>query len=173
LPRPPIYEESYSQLRRNNTRGLRTPEAEELEGRWVPPADSLEGAPAPESSAFAGPDGRVEEYDGSAAEAARGEARTPLSIVVDQRRSRVLRGRRLAITGRVTGPDGAGVADQRVELSLASPDRQERMLLGVTVTAADGYYKTTVGIPPELSVGEYRLVAIAPGDASHGPAVAE
>ena len=167
LPRPPAYEESYSQLGRNAS-GFRQPDAEALEGRWVSPSEAEQAATAPESFSS---DTAVGDAEPSAEAEQPSGGRLPLAIAVDQRRERVLRGRQLAISGRVQAA-GRGVAGQRVEISLAAPDRRERMLLGVTVTTEGGYFRASLGIPPDLAVGDYRLVVIAPGDEHHGPAIA-
>jgi hypothetical protein len=164
LPRPAAYEESYSLLGRN-TSGLRRPEARELEGRWVAPAEDGAAAQAQGSSTFmAGPSARgARDISG----------RAPLAIALEERRHQVQRGGELALRGRVQDGAGQGVSGLRIEVSLASERRRERMLLGVTVSDARGAFEGRFGVPPDLDAGDYRLVVVTPGDDRHLPALAE
>jgi transglutaminase-like putative cysteine protease len=99
--------------------------------------------------------------------------RRPVRIRLDQRRAEVLRGRKLAVTGRVEDAVRGGVAGLRVEVSLASKERPDRLLLGVTVSGEGGYFRGAFGVPPDLAVGDYRLLAVTPGDVTHLPATTE
>ncbi|MGD8861559.1 MAG: transglutaminase domain-containing protein [Myxococcales bacterium] len=164
LPRPPAYEESYTQASR--AAQMRSPDPEQLEGRWVSPDAQEQGAARASSSAafMAGPDSSLPPDE---------SGRAPLSIQVDQRRTTVQRGREITVTGRIEDAAGQGAAGLRVEVSLAAPDRRERMLLGVTVSGEDGYFRGVFGIPPDLGAGDYRLVVITPGDDTHLPAIAD
>jgi hypothetical protein len=170
-PRPASYEASYSLLGQSVT-GVRKPGEAELTGRWVKPDPSAGAAQAPDSAAF-----MSEPPAGGAAQPsevrAAGAGRAPLSITLDQRHASVLRGRELHVTGRVQEAGGAGVSGLRVEVSLAADDRKERMLLGVAVSGAGGAFEGVFGVPPDVAVGDYRLVVITPGDARHLPALAE
>ena len=164
LPRPPAYEQSYSLLGRNAS-GVRQPTTADLEGRWVGPAPSGAAAQASDSASFMGP---------SSARAARDTAgRAPLAITLEQRRHETQRGQTLPLRGRVQDASGQGIAGLRVEISLAAEDRRERMLLGVTVSGESGEFEGTFGIPPDLAIGDYRLVVITPGDDRYLPALAE
>ena len=166
LPRPQAYEESYSQLR-GRVSGLRRPGFEELTGRWVSPEPSpptqAQGAGPPASRILSGPSSRAPRERSQ---------RTPLRIEVDQRTSRVLRGRSLKVSGRVADGQGRGKAGMRVEVSLAAQGRRDRLLLGVTVSGAGGRFEASFGVPPDLAPGDYGLTVITPGDARHLPAIA-
>jgi hypothetical protein len=166
LPRPAAYEESYSQLGRN-TSGIRKPSDEELQGRWVGPAqaggsDSAQGTGnAPFMSTVDAPRGRDQ------------SDRAALQVTLQARRFEALRGNALALKGNVHDASGLGVAGLRVEVSLAADGRRERMLLGVSVTGADGGFGGEFSIPPDLAPGDYRLVVVTPGNAKYQPALAE
>jgi hypothetical protein len=155
-----------------NVSGVRRPGADDVKGRWVKPevdpntqsgehgafmAEPTPGAPAQ----------AVHDDDAAAA------ARTPLTLSIDERHASVLRGHELHVRGRVLDAGGTGVSGLRVEVSLASDERKERMLLGVSVTREQGVFEGDFGIPPDLAVGEYRMVVITPGDDHHLPAIAE
>jgi hypothetical protein len=81
----------------------------------------------------------------------------------------VLRGRRLELVGRALDPDDVGVAGLRVEV--VARGTIER-LLGVTVTREGGHWQASVGVPPELPVGDYTLVVRTPGSDRYFPATA-
>jgi len=165
LPQPEPYRRSYSQLR-GDVRGLRSDASQ-------PPA-AAPAAPDPDASAASG-DGEPSEEAGdpietlfSAPEPDRPSAR-PLRLVLDEFPEDVFRGRTLEVSGRALDPDGEGAASLRIEVMLR--DRSEQ-LLGVTVTRDDGRFHAAVGVPPDLSVGEYRLVVRTPGNARFYPATA-
>lgn len=168
LPRPPAYEESYSLLGRN-TSGTRKPTDAELEGRWVAPAPAhgtgAVAAEAASSAAFmAGPSPHgARDITG----------RAPLGIVLDERRHQVKRGGELPLRGRVHDAGGGGVAGLRIEISLASEQRRERMLLGVAVSDERGEFEGSFGVPLDLAAGDYRLVVVTPGNDRYLPAIAE
>jgi hypothetical protein len=164
LPRPPAYEASYSLLGRN-TSGTRKPADAELEGRWLPPADETAAVQAASSAAFmAGP---------SASGARDTQNRAPLAIALSERRHQVKRGGELALRGHVRDAGGEGVAGLRIEISLASEQRRERMLLGVAVSDEGGEFEGSFGIPPDLAAGDYRLIVLTPGNDRYLPAIAE
>ena len=149
---------------------MRKPGADDVKGRWVKP----EVDPATQSGehgAF-----MAEPTPGAPGQTVQDDAaapRTPLTLTVDQRHASVLRGHELHVQGRVLDTGGQGVSGLRVEVSLASDERKERMLLGVSVTREQGVFEGDFGIPPDLAVGEYRMVVITPGDDHHLPAIAE
>ena len=173
LPRPSAYEASYSLLGRD-VGGLRRPGVAELAGRWVKPDPSAEAVQASGRATFmAEPDARGKDRSGRTAADNSTSGRVPLAITLDQRHPSVLRGTQLHVTGRVQEADGTGISGLRIEVSLAADDRRERMLLGVTVSAAHGAFDGVFGVPPDVSVGDYRLVVITPGDTRHLPALAE
>jgi len=142
LPQPPAYRSNYSHL-------------VEEEG--------------PASSGGSGPDARPVDGAGAQAVAVGGARRVPLRIVVDRRHHDAFRGRSIEVGGRITDPLGHGVPTMRVEI-LLSGDRE--LLLGVAITGAGGRFDATVGIPPDIPVGDYRLLVRSPGDEGHEPAVA-
>jgi hypothetical protein len=99
--------------------------------------------------------------------------RSPVRLTLDHRRASVLRGAKLAISGRAQDASGAGIAGLRVEVSLASPERRARMLLGVGVSDGQGYFRGSYGVPLDLDVGDYQLVVLTPGNEAHLPAIAQ
>lgn len=162
LPRPLSYEQSYSTLGAGVT-GLR-PAAESVMGRWVAETSGDHEPSAPVFSA--GP-------RASSATPARPDGRAPITLTLAGRSASVLRGKRLVLGGRVTRAGGQGVAALRIEISLSSNVRAERMLLGVTATDDAGNFRAAVGIPPDLRVGDYRLIVLSPGSAEYLPVVAQ
>jgi hypothetical protein len=164
LPRPGVYEESYSLLRQNAT-GVRKPDIGQLQGRWVSPAADEAAAEAQGQASFMGGPSAAAPRDTS--------GRAPLFIALDNRFTSALRGADVPISGHVHDAAGAGVAGLRIEVSLASEGRRERLLLGVTVSGAKGAFSARFGLPPDLVPGDYRLVVVTPGDATHLPAIAE
>jgi hypothetical protein len=169
LPRPAAYEESYSQLGRN-TRGLRKPGDQELQGRWLAPAaDGAESGEAAQASGQAAP--FMSTVDGPRARDQSGRA--PLEVTLQERRFEALRGDALALAGNVHDAAGNGIEGLRVEVSLAADGRRERMLLGVAVTGPDGSFDGAFSLPTDLAPGDYRLVVVTPGNAKYQPAMAE
>lgn len=160
LPRPESYRASYSTLGAGVS-GMR-PTTESVTGRWVSPTtdDEAQGAP-------------VFMAGSRAAQGGAADTRKPILLTLKDRRESVLRGGKLSVGGRVTGDDGQGVSGLRVEISLAATARRERMLLGVTVTDDAGYFRAAVGVPPDLAVGDYRLVVLSPGSAEYLPVVGQ
>jgi hypothetical protein len=167
LPRPPAFEESYS-LAAANAAGRR-PELEQLAGRWVEPgrAQVVPGA-SDDASYSAAPGEQVMAHEQGAM-----TERSPVRLTLDHRRASVLRGAKLAISGRAQDASGAGIAGLRVEVSLASPERRARMLLGVGVSDGQGYFRGSYGVPLDLDVGDYQLVVLTPGNEAHLPAIAQ
>ena len=101
----------------------------------------------------------------------RGPRRNALELVVDRRRFVVFRGRELEVTGSVRGA-GEGLAGLRVEVLLEARRASRQSLLGVTVTRGNGRFRGVFGVPPDLPVGDYRLLVRTPGDARWLPALA-
>ena len=81
----------------------------------------------------------------------------------------VFRGRNVDIAGRVESSAGEGLAGLRVEILVAN---ERERLLGVTVSGATGDFRGSFGVPPDLPVGDYRLIVRTPGDDRYGPAEA-
>lgn len=152
LPRPPAYEQSYSQSSPRDPAHV-----ESATTRWVPDAP-----------ASAGP-GLL-----PLLEAARGERpRGPLSIELEHSDPSVMRGQALRVRGRIRDGSGASVAGLRVEVALSAERRREHLLLGVTVSDASGAFTGAFDVPPDVDAGEYRLLVLTPGDERYLPAVAE
>lgn len=161
LPRPPIYEASYSQGA-GNVSGLRPDAA----GAAGDSAAQGEDSAAPESS---GPAASV--APGAAAPGRPGQRRAPLQLRVDRDHHEIFRGRAVEVTGRADAASGAPAEGLRIEVLLEGEARQQ--LLGVTVTRAGGYFRGNFGIPPNTAVGEYRLIVRSPGSAAYLPATAQ
>ena len=160
LPRPEVYERSYSNARRQvNVTGLRP---EEAQGSGGSGSGGSQGSGS--GSASSGQSGNAQ----SSATPSAGE-RGVLFLTVSKRSYEVFRGRSVDVAGRVVGDSGQGIEGLRLEILLAG-DRE--MLLGVTVSRARGDYRGSFGIPPDIPVGEYRLLVRTPGDERHGPALA-
>ncbi|MEO0326134.1 MAG: transglutaminase domain-containing protein, partial [Myxococcota bacterium] len=185
LPQPAAYRESYSQLRGAVT-GLRpgeaageTPGGASTGGASTGGASTATASMAPAGAPATAPAGSSDAEDGGGdpLDAIFGPSapRTPevtprpVRLSVAPREAEVYRGQTLTFQGRALDPDDGGVSGLRIEVLLRGPTER---LLGVTVTRADGAYRATVGVPPELPVGAYRLVVRTPGDAAHLPATA-
>ncbi len=164
LPRPAAYERSYS-LAGRDVQGVRRPGDAQLQGRWVSPDVQGAAAQAHERASFMGERSSAAPRDSS--------GRAPLLLLLDQRQQSVQRGNQLRLSGHVQDIGGAGVTGLRVEISLAAEGRRERMLLGVTVSAAGGAWSGAFGIPPDLAPGDYRLIVVTPGNETYLPAMAE
>ena len=166
LPRPPAYRQSYSQAAAA-AEGMRKPGIEELRGRWVSPAEDAASAQA---------EGRASFMGGPSTSTLAGKApapREPLQLALAERRMSALRGRTLLVAGEARALGGKRVAGLRIEISLAAEGRRDRLLLGVSVTDADGAFVAELGVPPDLDPGDYRLVVVTPGNATYAPAIAE
>jgi hypothetical protein len=184
LPKPPAYRESYSQLR-GNVSGLRTDSGEGPVSRSR--GDHRQDGSGASGAAFgSGRTGSDADELGSRAgseELAPGEgafpyrspgaedeqARRPLVLTVERSHYEVFRGREVPISGRTASPDGDGVAGLRVEVLLRGP---VEVLLGVTVSQEHGWFEGRFGVPPDLEVGDYRLVVRTPGNEDYAPAMA-
>ncbi|WP_236607372.1 transglutaminase domain-containing protein [Sandaracinus amylolyticus] len=100
------------------------------------------------------------------------ESRAALDLRLDLPSTiEVLRGRTLEVTGTARSAD-LGIAGLRIEVLLASESSAVERMLGVTVTNEHGAFRGSFGVPPDLAVGDYRLVVRSPGNAQVGPAVA-
>ena len=164
LPRPQAYEQSYSQAG-GGSQAARKPGIEELRGRWVSPAEDAASAQADGRASFmAGPSANGSPVPPS---------REPLQLALAQRQLSALRGQNLLVAGEARALGGKRVAGLRIEISLAAEGRRDRLLLGVSVTDADGAFVAQLGVPPDLDPGDYRLVVVTPGNETYSPAVAE
>jgi protocatechuate 3,4-dioxygenase beta subunit len=154
-----------------------------LTGRWLNP-DSVQQNESSENRERAKQAGAEPGEDGDAAESSNGERVTPegrserrqprkaLAIQLLERSPSVLRGGAVSLTGRVEDAASQGVAGIRVEVWISAQRRDERMLLGVCVTDATGAFHAALGVPPDLQVGDYRLLVLTPGDSRHAAAIA-
>ena len=180
LPQPEAYRQSYSQLR-GDVSGFR--QDEEVGAASF----ASEGAGAGEGAGEAAPSEGTEavaEEEGGALDALfdppgepEGPSARPLTLRLDRERFEVFRGRTLTVTGRATDPDGEGVEAMRVEVLLREMDAAgsraaSERLLGVTATRSGGAFQASVGVPPDLPVGDYRLIVRSPGDDRFFPATA-
>lgn len=163
LPRPEAYERAYEEARRMS--GLRAPDAAAGQGG----AQGSNGAGgAGQGSSEPGPGD-----DSVPATHSPGDGpRQPLELALDRRSFEVFRGRELEVTGVARGSEG-GVSGLRVEMLLRAPRGGAERLLGVTVTREAGVFRGVFGVPPDLAVGDYRLVVRTPGDERFAPARAE
>ncbi|MBK8171838.1 MAG: transglutaminase domain-containing protein [Sandaracinaceae bacterium] len=100
------------------------------------------------------------------------ETRAAVSIAVSSFYHDVFRGRELQVTGNLADANGVGLPGMRIEVSLAAPRGDRAVLLGVTVTREGGDFRASFGVPPSVPVGDYRLIVLTPGDATHLPAQA-
>ena len=168
LPRPDAYRQSYAQAARQNPRGAGGSAPNDTEvlasysGRWLSD-ESLMG-PHPTPSAANEP---------VAPTRPTGPEKLPVHIALEDRRITALRGGKLVLTGQLLDSAQQGVPGLRVEIWILKPAQHQRMLLAVQVSDQDGYFRADFGIPPDLSVGDYRLIARSQGDATHLPATTE
>jgi hypothetical protein len=106
----------------------------------------------------------------------RSEGRRPpkqaLAIQLEERSPSALRGGEVSLSGRVGDAASHGVAGVRVEIWISAQRRDERMLLGVCITDAAGAFHAALGVPPDLQVGDYRLLVVTPGDSHFAAAIA-
>lgn len=158
LPRPAEYEQAYEEARR--MAGLRTPptEAAGMSG-------GSEGTGAGSSTSGTSTSASPTPDDGGSSE------RGFLVLRLDRERYEVFRGHELEITGSTRGND-EGVEGLRVEAVLQAQRGDREWLLGVTVSREAGRFRGVFGVPPDLPVGDYRLVVRSPGNDTWGPAVA-
>ena len=157
LPRPAAYVRAYDEARRA---------AQAAAGGGGGGGERRGGESGGSSGAGGGTSG------GSVAPVSGGaSARRPLELAVDRRSFEVFRGRELEVTGIARGETG-GVSGLRVEVLLRASRGNAEWLLGVTVTRDAGVFRGVFGVPPDLAVGDYRLVVRSPGDAEHAPAEA-
>lgn len=164
LPRPAAYERSYSQARARMQQRSRDGAAASS-GAGGGGSTGADGAS--DTSAELG---GASEGGSSTMQVGEEGPREPLRLTVDRSHFEVFRGRSLDVNGRVTSvADGEGVEGLRLEVFLRG---ERELLLGVTVSREHGYYRGTFGVPPDVEVGDYRLVVRTPGDGRHAQATA-
>lgn len=170
LPRPEEYERAYERARRMSA------------GFGSAASASAAGEPSGAQSA-GGTSGAGERSGDSAvafssagshvgpASLAPSRARRPLELVLDRRSFEVFRGRELEVSG-IARSDEGGVSGLRIEVLLRTAAGTSELLLGVTVSREGGVFHGAFGVPPDLAVGDYRLIVRSPGNADHAPAQA-
>jgi len=99
--------------------------------------------------------------------------REPLTLRISRYVPEVMRGSMLEVDGQAQDTSGRSVAGLRIEVSLAEAVGDRAVLLGVTVTDAQGRYRGAFAIPPDLDPSDYALVVVTPGDATHAAARAQ
>lgn len=99
--------------------------------------------------------------------------REPVTLRVTSNDSEVLRGHMLAVSGIATAARERPVAGLRVEVSLAQPQGEQAVLLGVAVTDSEGRFEASFAVPPDLDPADYALVVVTPGDSRYGAARAD
>lgn len=158
LPQPAAYQRAYEEARRAVEQAARE------EGR--PSGGSDEAGPT------SGAGGSEPQPAASVAPVSGGRsALRPLELSLDRRSFEVFRWRELEVTGVARGATG-GVSGLRVEVVLRASRGGAEWLLGVTVTREAGLFRGVFGVPPDLAVGDYRLIVRTPGNADYAPAEA-
>jgi hypothetical protein len=106
-------------------------------------------------------------------ESALPDDRTPVVLNVNRYVPEVLRGQSFEVEGSAKKRSGAPVEGLRVEVSLAAPDSERAVLLGVAVTDEAGLFRGNFTVPPSIEPSDYALVVVTPGDARHAAARAD
>jgi hypothetical protein len=157
FPKPPAYRNNYSRLN-GPVRGLtprqrRGPQPRDGHGASRRLTPGRNGVPDPSATPSPTPTP---------------VATVPVSIAVISARTTGLRGEPLIVTGRIThGQTGLALGKRPVEVLLRKPDSRDLIILGETITAADGSFKLQTTIPLATSVGVYRVVAYSPADRTY------
>jgi uncharacterized membrane protein YgcG len=183
LPRPAAYERAYEEARRasgaagagrqggSSARGGSSAQGGSSGAHGALTSSEAPGGGDP-SSDPAAPDGGPEPVPPTLTSGPDGRTLRALSIALDRRSHEVFRGRELEVTGVVrAGADG--VAGLRVETLLRASRGTAEWLLGVTVTREAGDFRGVFGVPPDLPVGDYRLLVRTPGNAQYAPGQAQ
>ncbi len=105
---------------------------------------------------------------GGAGLAQKPDDRAPASVAVDDVDHDLFRGKPMRLRGRITA-DGESCAHVRVDILIQSAQSGERKL-GSLATDERGVYDGEVGLPRDLTVGDYELFVATPGNASCGAA---
>jgi hypothetical protein len=158
-PRPRAYEESYSRAFEAAA------EAAALEGKMKSGAETRgagDSRSKPTLSARA-----------SEQELSLDDHRRPLSLRVTRYVPEVMRGGTLELEGEVQGDQGSPVPGLRVEISLSEQSAPRAVLLGVTVSDAQGRFRAKFAVPPQLDPKDYALVVVTPGDGTYRAARAD
>jgi hypothetical protein len=107
---------------------------------------------------------------GSATESAPPDGREPVVLRVSRFSPEVMRGSAFEVEGSAHAPSGGAVDGLRIEISLAQPHGDRAVLLGVAVTDAEGEFRGSFAVPPNLDPSDYALVVVTPGDAKYAAA---
>ena len=160
LPRPKAYEDAYAEAAQALGSNVTPPDPADLVGRWLPVA-----AMGTDRSTF-----EAMNVQGEQTEAA-SDTRLPLLLVVGDEHYDVIRGQALSLEGAARGPSGEAVSGLTVEISLGTAMRNERLLLGVTQTDAEGLFAGDFPVPVDLAPGDYRLVVLTAGNQHYQPSM--
>lgn len=170
LPRPAAYEAAYAQAQQRQRERQQQQVAQHTRddltkaaGRWV---ETQRDQPANDPNARTGIG--LTEVESTETNT---EGKIGLRIALDRVAGSIYRGGTLRVSGRVTDDSGTAVADMRVETALRQ-GQDRNLLLGVTVSDAQGYFQGNYGIPLGIDVGDYELRVISPGDDRYLPAIA-
>jgi hypothetical protein len=158
-PRPLAYEESYSRA----FEAAR--EAAALEGKMQDGAETRSGGDRRLKPSLAQ---RVSEQEVSV-----DDPRRPLSLQVTRYAPEVMRGGAIEVEGEVRGDQGVALPGLRIEVSLSELAAPRAVLLGIAVSDAEGHFRGTFAVPPQLDPQDYALVVVTPGDATYRAARAE
>ncbi len=99
--------------------------------------------------------------------------REPTSLRIIRYVPEVMRGNMLEVDGSTLDASARPILGLRIEVSLAEVQGDRAVLLGVSVTDAQGRFRGAFAIPPDLDPADYALVVVTPGDAKHGAARAQ
>ncbi|MET0389894.1 MAG: transglutaminase domain-containing protein [Polyangiales bacterium] len=170
LPRPAAYRQSHAQAARESAAaGQGEPtDLASTSGRWLAEEPSLTSSPTGGPAANSG-EANVHEPTPQPLV----PTKRPVHIALDDHKLSALRGGKLVLTGRALDETEHGVPGLRVEVWIARKERLERMLLAVQVSDPNGFFRADFGVPPDLAVGDYRLVVRTEGDAQHLPAAVD
>ncbi len=110
---------------------------------------------------------------GNSTEAPERDTREPVVLRVTRFVPEVMRGAAFELEGNAIAARGGAIAGLRVEISLAQPEGDQAVLLGVAVTDEEGRYRGVFSVPPNLDPADYALVVVTPGDAKYAAARAD
>ncbi len=110
---------------------------------------------------------------GNSSETPLRDSREPVVLRVTRFVPEVMRGSAFELEGSASAAAGGPLQGLRVEISLAQPEGDQAVLLGVAVTDAEGRFRATFSVPPNLDPSDYALVVVTPGDAKHAAARAD
>ena len=96
---------------------------------------------------------------------------SPSRVQVEQPQGQVFRGDSLTVAGRLVGNGALPVAGAPIEIYLKPQGAAatEAVLLGQTVSDAQGGYRAVVLVPTGLPLGPHEIFVATPGTGTHGP----